>query len=116
MIFWLDAQLPPSLAPWLTQAFGVEAYSLRYIGLHTAEDGDIFDRARRAGDVVLISKESRGQTPFTLRAQSPSRGGTSGTAASAASKAASSARSARCRMYSSAPSAASFSATAVATS
>ncbi len=42
MIFWLDAQLPPSLAPWLTQAFGVEAYSLRYIGLHTAEDGDIF--------------------------------------------------------------------------
>ena len=42
MIFWLDAQLPPSLAPWLTQAFGVEAYSLRYIGLRTAEDGDIF--------------------------------------------------------------------------
>lgn len=69
MIFWVDAQLPPNLAPWLTQAFGVEAYSLRYIGLHTAEDGDIFDRARRAGDVVLISKESRGQTPFTLRAQ-----------------------------------------------
>lgn len=22
MIFWLDAQLPPSLAPWLAQAFG----------------------------------------------------------------------------------------------
>ena len=33
MIFWLDAQLPPNLAPWLTQAFGVEAYSLRYIEL-----------------------------------------------------------------------------------
>ena len=58
MIFWVDAQLPPSFARWLTQAFGVEAYSLRYIGLHTAEDGDTFDRARRAGDVVLISKDS----------------------------------------------------------
>lgn len=56
MIFWLDAQLPPSLAPWLAQAFGVEAYSLSYIGLHTAEDYEIFDRARSAGDVALIIK------------------------------------------------------------
>ena len=50
MIFWLDAQLPPSLAPWLTQAFGVEAYSLRYIGLRTAEDGDIVDHEKSGSD------------------------------------------------------------------
>ncbi len=58
MIFWLDAQLPPTLAPWLTETFGVEACSMRYHGLHSAEDAEIFDRARASDDVVLISKDS----------------------------------------------------------
>jgi len=58
VIFWVDAQLPPSLAPWLSEAFGVEAYSMRFLGLHDAEDGHIFDRARDTGEVVLISKDS----------------------------------------------------------
>ncbi|MBN8442627.1 MAG: DUF5615 family PIN-like protein [Thauera sp.] len=58
MIFWVDAQLPPGLAPWLTEAFSVEAYSMRFLGLHDAEDGQIFDRARGAGEIVLISKDS----------------------------------------------------------
>ncbi len=31
---------------------------MRYVGLHTAEDCEIFDCARNAGDVVLISKDS----------------------------------------------------------
>ena len=52
MIFWVDAQLPPNLAPWLTQAFGVEAYSLRYIGLRTAEDGDIVDHEKSGSDPI----------------------------------------------------------------
>lgn len=56
MIFWLDAQLPPQLAPWLCERFGVEAVALRDIGLRDASDQRIFDAARAAG-VVLVSKD-----------------------------------------------------------
>ena len=56
MIFWLDAQLPPQLAVWLSQHFGVQAVALRDLGLRDAEDRKIFMAARSAG-VVLISKD-----------------------------------------------------------
>ncbi|MBK1633383.1 hypothetical protein CKO31_22045 [Thiohalocapsa halophila] len=58
MIFWIDAQLPPGLAPWLTDRFGVEAKSLRFLGLQDAEDLESFDSARAVRDVVPISKDS----------------------------------------------------------
>lgn len=58
MIFWIDAQLPPGLAPWLTEQFGVEAQSLRFLGLHQAEDSAIFYRARDADNVVIVIKDS----------------------------------------------------------
>lgn len=57
MIFWVDAQLPPQLAPWLTETFGVEAFSVRFLKLRDAEDEDIFTKAKTA-NVVLISKDS----------------------------------------------------------
>ena len=72
MIFWIDAQLPPSLAPWLSENFGVEAQSLRFLGLHGAEDADIVQRARAAGDIVLISKDSD-FIEFILRQDAPPR-------------------------------------------
>ena len=53
MILWIDAQISPALAPWITGEFGVEAYSVRYLGLRDAEDGAIFRAAREAGAVVL---------------------------------------------------------------
>ena len=31
MIIWVDAQLSPALAPWLTSELGIEAYSVRYL-------------------------------------------------------------------------------------
>jgi predicted nuclease of predicted toxin-antitoxin system len=56
MIFWLDAQLSPQLAPWLTQRFGVTAHAVRDLGLFDATDRAIFDAARAAG-VVVITKD-----------------------------------------------------------
>jgi predicted nuclease of predicted toxin-antitoxin system len=44
MTFWIDAQLPPQLAPWLTETFKVEAFSVRFLGLRDAEDEDILPR------------------------------------------------------------------------
>lgn len=57
MIFWIDAQLPPMLATWLTEQFGVEARSLRDLGLRDASDSEIFTAARQPG-VIIVSKDS----------------------------------------------------------
>ena len=43
MIFWLNAQLPPSLAEWLSITFGVSAVTLQDIGLSDAQDIEIFN-------------------------------------------------------------------------
>lgn len=53
MIVWIDAQLPPQLAPWLEKTFSVEAFAVRDLGLRDAEDWEIFEAARRAQAVVL---------------------------------------------------------------
>lgn len=53
MIIWVDAQLSPALAPWLTEEFGLEAYSARFLGLTAPKDGRIFHAAREANAVVL---------------------------------------------------------------
>ncbi|MCP4662908.1 MAG: hypothetical protein GY856_46545 [bacterium] len=53
MILWIDAQLSPHLAPWITKNFGVEAFSARWLGLRDANDREIFLKARDAGAVVM---------------------------------------------------------------
>ena len=57
MVVWTDAHLSPALAPWLAEAFGVEASALRDLGLRDAEDHAIFGAARLAG-AVLNTKDS----------------------------------------------------------
>ena len=42
----LDAQLPPSLAIWITSTFNLECYSASYLGLRDANDKTIFSYAR----------------------------------------------------------------------
>jgi len=56
MKFWVDAQLPPSLANWLSTQFDVEASSLRELGLRDSTDAEIFKAAQQA-KVVVISKD-----------------------------------------------------------
>ena len=53
MIVWIDAQLSPHLAPWLSSEFDVEAKPIRELGLRDAGDREIFMAAREAGAVVL---------------------------------------------------------------
>ncbi len=53
MKIWLDAQLSPALAPWLSSVFKVEATSVRDHSLRDAEDMAIFLSAREAGAAVL---------------------------------------------------------------
>ena len=53
---WVDAQLSPHLAPWLTERFGIEAYSVRRLGYRDATDEAIFAAARGA-DAVVMTKD-----------------------------------------------------------
>ncbi len=53
MKLWIDAQLSPSLASWLRTEFGLEAVSVRSLGLQFAEDTTIFHAAQKTGTVVL---------------------------------------------------------------
>jgi predicted nuclease of predicted toxin-antitoxin system len=53
MILWLNAQLSPTLAPWIQSTFNVESPALRDVGLRDAKDEAIFDAARAAGATVM---------------------------------------------------------------
>ncbi len=53
MIFWIDAQLSPYLAKWISSEFGVEARPVRDLGLRDARDREIFLAAREAGATVM---------------------------------------------------------------
>jgi predicted nuclease of predicted toxin-antitoxin system len=53
MILWLDAQLPPALAPWIAATFGITTQAVRDLGLTTAKDPEIFQAARDAKAVVM---------------------------------------------------------------
>jgi predicted nuclease of predicted toxin-antitoxin system len=58
MKVWLDAQVPPALAPWLNTTFGISSHAVRDLGLRDADDQTNFQAARDAGDVVILSKDS----------------------------------------------------------
>ena len=54
MILWLDAQLSPALANWITDQFTpIQAVPARELGLRNADDREIFAQARSAGAVVM---------------------------------------------------------------
>lgn len=53
MTFWIDAQLSPALAGWLSHQFAVEAIHIRDLKLVEATNHAIFEAARQASAVVL---------------------------------------------------------------
>ncbi len=57
MNIWVDAQLPPTLANWLTETFSIEASALRDLGLRDSRDFEIFEAARTA-NAVIMTKDS----------------------------------------------------------
>ena len=54
MILWLDAQLSPALASWISERFTpIQAFPVRELGLRNADDREIFAQARLAGAIVM---------------------------------------------------------------
>ena len=56
MKIWVDAQLSPAIAAWLSSEFSVDASPLRELGLRDAEDLEIFEAAATA-DAVILTKD-----------------------------------------------------------
>ena len=57
MTIWLDAQLSPAIAAWITGQYSVPAVALRDLGLRDATDREIFFAAR-ASDAIVMTKDS----------------------------------------------------------
>lgn len=54
MNIWVDAQLPPTLANWLTNTLDLTALSLRELGLPDARAVETSEAARLAKAVIMI--------------------------------------------------------------
>lgn len=53
MKIWVDAQLPPAIARWISQNFNVEAVAVRELNLREATDLEIFAAARNEPAIVM---------------------------------------------------------------
>jgi predicted nuclease of predicted toxin-antitoxin system len=70
MTVWLDAQLTPALARWISeQPWGVDAVAVRELGLRDASDPEIFRQARAAGAVVIWLLLRSGEPWVEIRPQ-----------------------------------------------
>jgi predicted nuclease of predicted toxin-antitoxin system len=57
MKIWIDAQLSPAIAAWINRTDnGIEAKSVRAVGLRGATDSEIFEEARNQ-NIVAMSKD-----------------------------------------------------------
>ena len=57
MTIWIDAQMSPAIAAWVSSNFAVSAVAIRDLGLRDADDKEIFQAARRE-DATVITKDS----------------------------------------------------------
>jgi predicted nuclease of predicted toxin-antitoxin system len=53
MTIWVDAQMSPAIAAWVSSNFDVSAVAIRDLGLRDAKDKEIFQAARRENAIVM---------------------------------------------------------------
>ncbi len=52
-MIWIDAQMSPAIAAWITANFPVTCLAVRDVGLRDAEDREIFLEARKQSAIVM---------------------------------------------------------------
>lgn len=52
-MIWIDAQMSPAIANWITVNLSVTALAVRDVGLREAEDAEIFLEARKQSAIVM---------------------------------------------------------------
>jgi len=53
MRIWVDAQMSPAIATWISSNYAVSAVAIRDLALRDAEDKEIFEAARQEKAVVM---------------------------------------------------------------
>ena len=53
MRIWVDAQMSPAIATWISSNYAVNAVAIHDLGLRDAEDKEIFEAARQQKAVVM---------------------------------------------------------------
>ena len=53
MRIWVDAQMSPAIATWISSNYAVTAVAIRDLGLRDADDKEIFEAARQEKAVVM---------------------------------------------------------------
>ncbi len=53
MRIWVDAQMSPAIATWISGNYAVSAVAIRDLGLREAKDKEIFEAARQEKAVVM---------------------------------------------------------------
>ena len=54
MKIWIEANLSPAIAPWISRTFNISTFALRDLGLRDAEDPEIFE-AGKAQQIIFIT-------------------------------------------------------------
>jgi predicted nuclease of predicted toxin-antitoxin system len=57
MRIWVDAQMSPAIATWISSNYAVNAVAIRDLGLRDAEDKEIFEAARQEKAVVMDQRQ-----------------------------------------------------------
>jgi len=52
-MIWVDAQLSPAVADWISSELRQPAQAIRTVGLRNAKDAEVFQAARRANAIIL---------------------------------------------------------------
>jgi predicted nuclease of predicted toxin-antitoxin system len=55
---WLDAQLSPIIAKWMKDKTGWNIKSAFTLNLYELNDYQIYEKAKAAGNIILVSKDS----------------------------------------------------------
>jgi predicted nuclease of predicted toxin-antitoxin system len=54
MSLWIDAQMSPATAAWISLSFAMNAVGVRELGLREATDQEIFQAAKRENAIVMM--------------------------------------------------------------
>ena len=54
MTIWIEANLSPAIAPWISRTFNISTFALRDLGLRDAEDPEIFE-AGKAQQIIFMT-------------------------------------------------------------
>jgi len=67
---WLDMQLSPQIANWITNTFSIKAVSSYELNMNMEKDENIFLKAKQSGSVFILTKD-KDFTKLHARLQSP---------------------------------------------